>query len=201
MGVTVGIQRTSMSAPACTDPLGGRPCRVRFVTNQSFVFVLREAGPRCLRSSPPVAPRSSHLRAVCARCRSRPSKWRRLRCANALRNAAREPKVAFGECASDRARLRRVASDALTQCAPRSLALLNSRRTSMTLFHRLAGCLLMASLLGLAGCPVVLDHRDGRGDGRSSERGRHDGTRDDRGDSRRDDSHDKDHRSDDDHPR
>jgi hypothetical protein len=81
-----------------------------------------------------------------------------------------------------------------------SLALPNSGRLSMTLFHRIAGCILMASLLGLAGCPVGMDRGYRRGDGQSSEQGRHDDGRGDRGDSRRDDGHDRDQHQDE-HPR
>jgi hypothetical protein len=71
----------------------------------------------------------------------------------------------------------------------------------MKLFHRLASCVLMASLLSLAGCPVGMDRRDERGGSHSSEQGRHDDGRGDRDDSRRDDRHDKQHDSDDEHPR
>ena len=67
----------------------------------------------------------------------------------------------------------------------------------MRLLHRVTICVLIASLLGLAGCPVGFDRRDGRqGDHRSAPP-RHDDSRGDRNDSHHDDNpdqqHDRDH--------
>jgi len=63
----------------------------------------------------------------------------------------------------------------------------------MTLFQRIASCFLMASALGLAGCPVGMDRRDGRDDRQSSDQGRHDDGHDH--------DHDHDRHSDDNRPR
>jgi hypothetical protein len=72
----------------------------------------------------------------------------------------------------------------------------------MNMIHRIGSATLIASLLGLSGCPSDRDHRgEERRDGPSAEQKRHDDSRDERREPARDDSRDQRHDPADNRPR
>jgi hypothetical protein len=60
----------------------------------------------------------------------------------------------------------------------------------MNILQRVTTCVLIASLFGLAGCPVGMNRYDGQGRNQGSQRGHQDDSRDNRDHSRHDDNRD-----------